>query len=224
MEPRKVYLGALKREVAPLVRHLPKLVSAGSVELWGDERCVIGFGGMGPVCATQAFQAVNELGPIASLTSIGWAGACTEGIAIGSVLRPSTIINAKTGERYPAASGDGRVLVTIDRFADLNEKRRLKATYGASCVEMEAATLARLAAAHQIPFYCIKSISDTVEFELKGIERFHTPDGRFREGAFALFTALRPWMWLAVMKMANGSKLAVENHCAEVERELKNTA
>jgi adenosylhomocysteine nucleosidase len=224
MNPRKVYLGALKREVAPLVRYLPKLVSVDNLELWGDERCLIGYAGMGPTCATRAFQAVAELGPIASLTSVGWAGACTDGFAIGSVLHPSTIVNAKTGERFTAAQGDGTVVATIDRFADLIEKRRLNATYGASCVEMEAATLARLAEVHRIPFYCIKSISDTLDFELKGIERFHTPDGRFREGAFALFTAVRPWMWPAVMKMANGSKLAVENHCAEVERELKKSA
>lgn len=220
MKPRKVYLAALKREVAPLVRRMPKLVSVGSVELWGDERCVIGYGGMGPSCATRAFEAALALGQVESLTSIGWAGACTEGIDIGQVLRPSTVINAKTGERFQTAAGDGTVLATIDCFADVNEKRRLKATYGASCVEMEAATLGRLAAAHQIPFFCIKSISDTLDFEIKGIERFHTPDGRFREGAFALFTALRPWTWPAVMKMANGSKLAVENHCAEIEKEL----
>lgn len=222
MKPRKVYLAALKREIAPLVRHLPR-IAGGRVELWGDEQCLIGYAGMGSVAVTRVFQAILALGPVASIASIGWAGACRQDIAIGQVLRPSTVIDARTGERFATASGDCSVLVTLDHFADLTEKLRLRQAYGASCVEMEAATLARLSEAHKIPFYCIKSISDTLDFELKGIERFHSADGEFREGAFALFAALRPWLWPAVMKMARGSKLAVERHCAEVQRELKAT-
>ncbi len=220
MKPRKVYLAALRREIAPLVRHLPK-IAGGRVELWGNEQCMVGYGGMGPAAATRAFQTVLALGPVASLASIGWAGSCQEEIAIGQVLRPSTVIDSRTGERFATASGDGGVVVTLDHFAGLEEKHRLKQAYAADCVEMEAATLARLSEAHGIPFYCIKSISDTPDFELQGIASFHTADGGFREGAFAWFAALRPWLWPAVMKMARGSKLAMQRLCAEVERELK---
>jgi adenosylhomocysteine nucleosidase len=225
-KPRKVYLAALAREVAPLVRNQSRKLQMVTtplregVHLWANDEIVIGYAGMGAARVSMAFESVLTLGPVASITSIGWAGACVTGIDAGRVLRPSTIVDARTGERYSAACGDGSLLVTVSHFATREEKYRLNVTYGANCVEMEAATVARLAEAHSIPFMAIKSISDALEFELAGIELFHTAAGDFREAAFGLHVALRPWLWKPVMKMARNSKLAAVNHSAEIEREL----
>jgi adenosylhomocysteine nucleosidase len=223
-QPRRVYLAALKREVVPLINKLPKVATPQreGVHLWADEKVVIGFAGMGAARASMVFEAAIALGPVSSITSVGWAGACVTGIEAGRVLRPSTIIDARTGERFAAECGDGSVVVTLDKFASNAEKQRLHSTYNASCVDMEAATLARLSAAHRIPFFTIKSISDALEFELPGIEMFHTASGQFREAAFGIHVALRPWLWRSVMTMAKNSKLAVQNHCAEIERDLMN--
>jgi adenosylhomocysteine nucleosidase len=135
----------------------------------------------------------------------------------GSIARPSTVINVRTGERFPCAGGDGSVLATVASFAGLNEKRRLYDAYGVGTVEMEAATVARLAQAHGLPFSAIKAVSDGADFELPGIERFHTAEGQFREAAFAVYAAFRPWLWRPVVKMAKGSKLAAANLCREIE-------
>ncbi len=220
--PRRVYLAALKREIAPLISKLPKVATPQrkGVHLWANDEVVIGYAGMGAARASMAIEAALALGPTASITSVGWAGACSSGIKAGRILRPSTIIDARTGERFAAECGDGSVLVTLDKFANKIEKQRLHLAYNASCVEMEAATVARLSAAHRIPFSAIKSISDALEFELPGIEKFHNAMGQFREGAFGFHVALRPWLWRSVMMMAKNSKLAVQNHCAEIEREL----
>lgn len=221
---RRVYLAALGREVAPLVKNLPKVAipQRDGIHLWANDEVVIGYAGMGAARVARVFEAAIALGPATSITSVGWAGACVSGIKAGSVLKPSTIIDARTGERFAAACGDGSVLVTLEKFASKIEKQRLHSTYNASCVDMEAATVARLAAAHRIPFSAIKSISDALEFELPGIEKFHTATGQFREGAFGLHVALRPWLWSPVMMMARNSKLAMQNHCGEIERELMN--
>lgn len=220
--PRRVYLAALKREVVPLINKLPKVATLQreGVHLWANDEVVVGFAGMGAARASMVFEAALALGPAASITSVGWAGACASGIKAGCVLRPSTIIDARTGERFAAECGDSSVLVTLNNFASTAEKERLHSTYNASCVEMEAATVARLAAAHSIPFSAIKSISDAIDFDLPGIERFHTAESQFREAAFGFHIAIRPWLWRPVMMMAKNSKLAMQNHCAEIEREL----
>ncbi len=51
--------------------------------------------------------------------------------------------------------------MTTARIADEAEKRRLAATYpGAVLVDMEGATVARLASMRGIPVYCFKAVSD----------------------------------------------------------------
>ena len=88
-------------------------------------------------------------------------------------------------------------------------------------VEMEAATVARLAEAHGLQCSAIKAISDAAEFEFPALSRFHTKDGQFREAAFGAYVAVRPWLWGAVLEMARGSKLAAGNLCRELELEIQ---
>ena len=85
---------------------------------------------------------------------------------------------------------------------------------------MEAAAVARIARARNIPFAAIKAISDEFDFELPGLERFSTPTGQFRERAFAAHAALRPWLWLRVAKMARSSSLAARNLCTAIAAEI----
>ena len=218
---RVAIIAALEREVAPLGadkrwRRAPKPHPQG-VFVWTTENAVISLAGMGERRAALAVEAALATGPISKIISAGWAGACVPGVRVGSIARPSTIVDVRTGERFPCQNGDGTVLATVASFAGLNEKRRLHDAYGAGTVEMEAATVARLAQAHRLPFSAIKAVSDAADFELPGIERFHTSDGQFREVAFAVYAAFRPWLWRPVVKMAKGSKLAAANLCREID-------
>jgi adenosylhomocysteine nucleosidase len=76
---------------------------------------------------------------------------------------------------------------------------------------MEAAAIARLAAAREIPFYCIKGVSDSLEAKLPDFNPFITPDGRFQTGQFVLFAVFRPWHWPALMRMGENSKKASQS-------------
>jgi adenosylhomocysteine nucleosidase len=74
---------------------------------------------------------------------------------------------------------------------------------------MEAGAVARLAQAHGLEFRAIKAISDEADFEVEGLSRFSTADGRFREGAFALHAALRPAMWGKLITLGRNSSRAL---------------
>ncbi len=76
---------------------------------------------------------------------------------------------------------------------------------------MEAAGIARLAAMRGIPFYCIKGVSDSLTGHLPDFNRFLSPAGRFRTARFALFAALRPFYWPALVRMGENSRKASQS-------------
>jgi adenosylhomocysteine nucleosidase len=226
---RVAIIAALWREVAPLLRssrirwQRDANLHPKGVAVWCSADAVVSYAGMGERCASLAVEAALATGPISEIISVGWAGACQPGALVGSIARPSTIVNAQTGERYSCVAGDGSVLATVAAFAGSEEKLRLQAAYGASVLEMEAATVARLAQAHGLPFRAIKAISDAADFDFPAIARFHTVDGQFREAAFAAYAACRPWLWKPVLQMAQGSKLAAESLCAEIDLQIQHS-
>jgi len=59
-------------------------------------------------------------------------------------------------------------VVTCDQFIVSREaKRDLNARFGALVIEMEAAAVAQVASACGVPFIAIKSVSDSMDFEMK---------------------------------------------------------
>jgi adenosylhomocysteine nucleosidase len=101
------------------------------------------------------------------------------------------------------------VLVTTETIAGIREKTRLATSYDAALVDMEAATVARLARAHGLGFRAIKAISDAHDFEIAALARFAGKQGSFRTGAFALHTALRPHLWAKAAKLGRDSNRAL---------------
>ena len=73
-----------------------------------------------------------------------------------------------------------------------------------------SSAVARIARAHELPFYAIKAISDDADFELPDMQRFSTSRGQLREAAFGIHAALRPSLWPPIISMAKSSKLAAE--------------
>jgi adenosylhomocysteine nucleosidase len=207
-------IAALPREVAALVRGTvpdPMLLKRG-IHLHRVRESIIVVAGMGAERAAVAVEAAMAASPATMLISAGLAGACTAEYPAGSVTEATLVIDAQTGERFTtvANGGDECVLATTAAIAGVSEKRRLGATYGASIVDMEAATVARLARAHGLAFRAIKAISDAHDFELAGLSRFAGKQGSFRTGAFAMHTALRPRNWSNAMQLGRDGKRALE--------------
>jgi adenosylhomocysteine nucleosidase len=211
--PSIAVIAALPREIAGLVRGVSaetELLQRGIYLYWLPQAIVVAAG-MGAQRAALAVEAARNAAPVTALISVGLAGACTPELASGTVVDAALTIDTRTGERYTSAAlQTGPTLATIDSIADINEKSRLAAAYGAALVDMEAATVARLALAHGLAFRAIKAVSDACDFELDSLARFAGERGQFRTAAFALHTALRPWHWNKAARLGRDSNRALK--------------
>jgi adenosylhomocysteine nucleosidase len=164
---------------------------------------------MGTVRATLAVETAIRLGDVSMLVSVGLAGGCHADVRVGSVVEAGVVVDTLSGERFAAGDGAGATLVTTHTIASVREKERLFASYGADVVDMEAATVARLAVMRGLSFRALKGVSDGHDFELSSLGRFASPHGHFRTQAFALHTALRPRQWRKTMQLGAASQRAL---------------
>ena len=211
---RTAFIAALPGELRPFVRGWPHSTRNG-VRFWAqrdaEEEWICACAGMGQSAATRAFAAIEEGGPIDLLFSLGWAGALRAGIAAGSAHSVAGVIDARTGERFHCDAGAGdKWLVTSPMVANRAEKMRLARTYGASLVDMEAAAIARLAQMRNIPFYCVKGVSDELGDNLPDFNGFIGPSGQFQAARFTLFALVRPRFWLSLLRMGENGRRAAE--------------
>ena len=165
-------IAAMPGELAPLVKGWERVPTAKHVWRWEKEdrgaKWIAACAGIGRDRATKAFAEAEKDGALSAVLTIGWAGALREGFSAGNEYQVRQIVNAQTGEQFEAVSGGERAgLVTSARIAGEAEKRRLAAAYpGAALVDMEGATVARLASMRRIPVFCFKAVSDGLEDRL----------------------------------------------------------
>lgn len=209
---RTAIIAAMPGELKPIVGGWPHSTRNG-IHFWAqrteEEEWIAACAGAGQSAATRAFAAIEDGGPIDLVFSIGWAGALRAEIPTGSAHNVAGVIDVRTGERFHCEAGAGNLwLATSPKVANRAEKHRLATTYNAALVDMEAAAIARLAAMREIPFYCIKGVSDGLNDRLPDFNPFLTADGRFRLLPFALLSALRPWYWPSLLRMGENSRRA----------------
>jgi adenosylhomocysteine nucleosidase len=181
---------------------------------WRSNECewVAACAGAGEDAATRAFAKVEMDGAVDLVISTGWVGALREDYLPGQTYGIAGVIDASTGERFRTAAWEETCwLVTSPKVADQKEKQRLAAAYGAGLVDMEAAGIARLAWMRNIPFNCIKGVSDGFSDQLPDFNRFLSKRGQFRLIPFIAFALLRPWRWSSLMRMGENSKKAADN-------------
>lgn len=203
-------IAALPREVAGLVKGCSpdRELRRSGVFLYRLPRGLVACAGMGGSRVLMALNAARAAGEVTTLVSTGLAGACDPTVQVAEVMEAGCVIDVQSGARIAGLPG-GRTLVTTHSIASVREKQRLFASYGAAMVDMEAATVARVAQMHGMDFRAIKAVSDGHDFELNSLSRFASPRGHFRTGAFALHTALRPHRWGAAMQLGAGSQRAL---------------
>ncbi len=217
-----VIIAAMPGELKPLVRSWAALESRDGVDGWQHPNGpIMAFcGGMGAGAALRAFARSRQVCEPVRLLSIGWAGALREDMAPGTVVKASMVRDLNTGEMF-AAEGSSGLLLTSNRVAVREEKQRLARTYdGAVAVDMEAATLARMARAHDLRFYAIKAVSDTLEEDLPDMNPFVTSGGQFATARFVAHVATKPKYWSALAQFGKQAKLAADTLCAAVADEI----
>ena len=213
-------VAALEREVKPLVRgwRVDFHEHEGRrFKMFEDGQRVLVCGGIGGPAARRAAEAVIVLYHPEVVQSVGFAGALDATLKVGEVFSPSRVIDSMDGSCVETGVGKG-VLVSFGSIADTAQKARLAKAYGAQAVDMEAAAVARAALLRGVRFVATKAISDERDFSLPGLQRFVGHDGQFRTGAFAAATALQPWLWLRVIRLARNSAVASRALCRELDR------
>jgi adenosylhomocysteine nucleosidase len=109
------------------------------------------------------------------------------------------------------------VLVSFGSVASPAQKSKLRESFGADMVDMEAATVARAAEARGKEFTAVKAVSDELDFDFPAMERFVDADGKFSQGGFAWYAAVRPWLWPRVLRLAQNSGRASRALCAYLD-------
>jgi adenosylhomocysteine nucleosidase len=212
---RIAIVAALEREVRPLVKGWSVTRSerdGRTFTFFENHGVVVVCGGIGTEAARRAAEAVIADYSPAVICSAGFAGALTPQLKAGSVLRPGRIVNASDGSSVSLDGGEG-VLITFGTIASPEQKRKLRESYAAQAVDMEAAAVAQAAEARGVRFAAIKVISDEVDFEFPSMERFVTVAGDFSEWRFAVFAGVRPWLWPRVARLARNSRQASRMLC-----------
>lgn len=217
-----VILAALPGEIKPLVRSWAALETVNNVDGWQHPNGpVMAFaGGMGSAAAMRAFGRAMQVCQPVTVLSVGWAGALLQDTAPGTVVKASMVRDLNTGEMYPA-EGDGGLLLTASRVALPAEKARLAATYaGSVAVDMEAATVARLALANGLSFRAMKAISDRRDEDLPDMNPFLTAQGRFATARFVAHVVTKPQYWSALSQFGRQASLAARNLCNAIADEI----
>ena len=204
-------IAALPREIKGLVRGTVADASlvADGVWLYRIDGAVVVAAGMGAERAAVAVEAALAAGEGGMLISSGLAGGCTPGVLAGSVIEAGLVVEVASEDRFVAGDGTGVTLATAAAIASVAEKARLAERFGAGMVDMEAAAVARIALGRGLEFRAIKGVSDGHDFELSSLGRFEGERGSFRTGAFAAYTAVRPWTWGRAIELGRGSAKAL---------------
>jgi adenosylhomocysteine nucleosidase len=209
------FVAALDREVFPLVkqwRGSEKEHEGRSFHFFEDREAVLVCGGIGAEAARRAAEAVIAIYAPSWVYSVGFAGALDPVLKVGTVIQPAQVIDAGDGSRTNVGGGQG-VLVSFGSVASPAQKAKLRESFGAQAVDMEAAAVARAAQLRGLEFRVVKAISDEFDFVFPVTEQFVDSLGNFQQGRFAVYAALRPWLWPKVRALAANSNLASHALC-----------
>jgi adenosylhomocysteine nucleosidase len=227
---RTAIVAAMPGELKALVRGWGHQKRNG-VHLWrwraGQVEWVAACAGVGQNAAVRALKEIERDGPVASIFSVGWAGALKHTCKAGEAYRVRGVVDLPTNTRLatapltatagnPKTGGTDIWLATATKVITQAEKQYIAVGYYADLVDMEAIAVARVAKARGVAFHCIKGVSDGAEDKLPDFNPFLTADGRFKRVRFIVFALFHPGYWQALKQMGENSKKAAENIAVQV--------
>jgi adenosylhomocysteine nucleosidase len=213
-------IAAMAGELKPLVQGWKPLRTRQGAVAWqgtiDGALCIAVCAGMGKQAAERACAIAEEGGPLDALVSVGWAGALSCGMQPGGAYVLNEVVDGETGEEFATSSPSRErnapplKLVTIDHVAHVEEKRSLGIQYQAVLVDMEAATVARIARRQGIAFYCLKAVSDVASEVLPDFSRYTDNQGQLQLAGLLAHVAVRPRYWPGLARVGkNGRSGAV---------------
>lgn len=224
---RFAIIAALESELQPLVREWKRstlMVSGKTIPCYASDEAVAVAGGIGSRWAEAVARTVVGKFSPQVLVSAGLAGALIPSLKVAGIVLPNVIVEAETGTEYRCdVGGDvigGGILVTVREVAGADSKRKLVERFHALLVDMEAASVARVALEKGIGYRCVKAISDEAGFVMPPLARFVDVDGHFQQGRFVRWLALRPQHWASTIALGRNSARASRALCEWLRQNL----
>ena len=138
---------------------------------------------------------------------MGFCGALDPALEIGDIVVPGDELRS----RRPFVRGE---ILSVDRVAvTVGGKRALRETTGAVAVEMESAAVAEKAREWDVPFRCVKVVSDTARQRRMPLDfnRYRDAAGRFSRGSIAWAALRRPFTAVpALLRLDRNCRHAAE--------------
>jgi adenosylhomocysteine nucleosidase len=143
------------------------------------------------------------------ILSIGFCGALDPALRIGDI-----VVSGEVPKGLGASFVQGDV-VSVDRVAiTARDKRDLRAATGAAVVEMESAAVAQKAREWDVPFGCVRVVSDAAGEDLPlDFNRYRDADGRFERTRIVLAALGRPFTVLPGL-------VRLDRHCRRASERL----
>jgi adenosylhomocysteine nucleosidase len=154
---------------------------------WKGDRWLMIANGPGPRLVNEALSSRVEA---SAIISTGFCGALDPALQIGDVVVGNT---GKLPESRRVRFHTGGIH-SIDRVAcTAAEKSEFHDQTGAIAIEMESAAAAWKAVEWDLPFYCIRSVSDTAADDLPlDFNEYRDSGGRFSRTRIAMAALARP--------------------------------
>lgn len=175
--------------------------------IWEGRRIMLAANGAGPTLAAQAVEVAIRAVTVAELSaskleavvSTGFCGALAPELQESQIVVATQVLDQSSGETYPCAPvlADGQftsgLLVSQDRIAiDTAEKQQLQAC-GAVAVDMEAVGVAARTKRAELPFCCIKVVSDRADESFGfDLNKMRTTEGRVARGKIGIYALTHP--------------------------------
>jgi nucleoside phosphorylase len=152
---------------------------------------------------------------LTGLVSTGFCGGLDASLqpcdifVASEVAGPDLRFPAKTPGFDGSAGIKSGVLLSVDRVAsDAREKSELRRC-GAAAVEMEAAGVASKAMEWNIPFFCVRVVTDTADESLPlDFNRLRDEEGRFSRSRIIGAALRRPVVFPELMRLDSRTKKA----------------
>lgn len=191
---------------------------------WNGDRAVLVAHGAGIQLAGEAADTARRHICPDAVVSTGFCGAIDPGLRVGDVVVASAVVDRENNKRYLAApllqSGTGSgtevsagEIWSMNRVAGTVAEKRELWRSGVRAVEMESAALASRAEIWNVPFYCVRTVSDTAgeNFNID-FNRMRNARGGFSRGRIVISALLRPWSRIpGLMRLEKGCRTAARS-------------
>jgi adenosylhomocysteine nucleosidase len=174
--------------------------------VWEGKRYLLAANGAGPKLSAQCVEVALRATSMAELSSskleavvsVGVCGALQPSLPEGEIVLGSNVLAVDSGESFPChpvtchhAPRNGPI-ASLDRVLSAKDKQSLAET-GAIAVEMESAGVARRAQTANLPFCCVKVVSDRADEDFViDFNLMRTSEGRFSRGKIISYALKHP--------------------------------